>query len=51
MTIDENICKKIIELQAKQIHMKKQSISFSQVVEEILRWGLKNGKVFSKKDQ
>ena len=49
MTIDADICKKIIELQAKQIHVKKQSVSFSQVVEEILREGLKNGKIHSKK--
>ncbi len=42
ITLDENIIAKIRSIQAEKIAKTNRSISFSQVVEQILREGLKN---------
>ena len=47
ITLDENIIAKIRSIQAEKILKANRSISFSQVVEQILREGLKNRPVES----
>jgi len=42
--IDEDVNKKIRLLQAKLIQNSKQAISFSRVINDVCRDGLKNGK-------
>jgi len=39
--IDEDLDKKIRAKQAKQIQQKQESISYSQVIQELVRAGLK----------
>jgi len=41
ITLDDKLESKIREIQAKKISESKKSISFSNVVEEILKQGLK----------
>jgi len=42
--LDENLEKKLRELQAKLISKSKKSVSFSQVINEVLDEGLKKRK-------
>jgi hypothetical protein len=42
--IDDDVNKKIRLLQGKLIHKNKQGISFSRVLNDVCRDGLKNGK-------
>jgi len=39
--IDDNICKKLREIQAKTIQTQSASVSFSKVINETLKKGLK----------
>ena len=41
IVLDDNLLKKLHEMQAKQIKESKKSISFSRVLNETLRKGLK----------
>ncbi len=47
IVIDEDLHGKLRDLQAKQIKEKKASISFSQVLNESIRRGIKEKKVKS----
>ena len=42
ITIDKELVKKIRTIQGKEIQKSKKSISFSQVLEDIVNQGLKN---------
>ena len=42
LLLDEDLEKKLRAIQAKKIQKKKQNVSFTQVIHEILHLGLKN---------
>ena len=45
MLIDFELYKKMRDIQAAQIKKTKRSFSFSQTVEDLVKIGIKNGKV------